>query len=104
MRRHWRPTAADTAGTFYALLSSFGLPVPLIFGAVRGLGQTNPGVLVPEVIGALVGRYYFRRKYGDMWTKYTPAIFAGFACGVGLVGMMSVAFRLIATAATPLQY
>ncbi len=92
------------AGGLYFVLSSFGLPILLIFGAVRGLSQTNPGVLFPEVLGALIGRFYFKRKFGDMWTRYTPAIFAGFACGVGLIGMMAVAFRLIATAISPLKY
>jgi len=92
------------AAGLYGVLSLFGLPVLLVFGVVRGLGQTNPGGLLPELIGALVGRYYFQRKYGEMWRKYTPAMFAGFSCGVGLVGMMAVAFRLIATAASPLQY
>lgn len=88
----------------YTVLSSFGLPVMLVFGLVRGLNQTNPGSLLCEFIAALIGRYYFAKKYGDMWLKFTPAIFAGFTCGVGLVGMISVALRLIAGSVTPLPY
>lgn len=92
------------AGLLYAGLSAFGLPVLLIFGVVRGLGQTNPAVVLPEMVGALLGRFYFRRKFGPMWMKYTPALYAGFVCGVGLVGMMAVAIRLIAKSIAPLAY
>lgn len=92
------------AGVLYALLSSVGLPVLMIFGVVRGLGQTNPAGLLLEFVGAMLGRLYFQRKFGPMWLKYTPGIFAGFTCGVGLMGMMSVAVRLIARSIAPLDY
>ncbi|MHC4885854.1 MAG: peptide transporter [Planctomycetota bacterium] len=92
------------AAVLYAVLSAFGLPVLLIFGVVRGLAQTNPMGLIPELIGALIGRFYFKKKFGDMWLKYTPAIFAGFTYGVGLVGMISVALRLISASIAPLPY
>jgi hypothetical protein len=86
------------------LLSAFSLPVLLIYGVVRGLGQTNPMGLIPEMIGALLGRYYFRKKFGDKWREYTPAIFAGFTCGMGLMGMAGVALRLLAMSISPVQY
>jgi len=93
-----------TGAVTYTILSVFGLPTLLVFGVVRGLNQTNPAGLFPEFLGALAGRYYFQRKFGPMWLKYTPAIFAGFSCGLGLVGLISVALRLIAKSIAPLEY
>ena len=92
------------AGGLYAVLSAFGLPVLLVFGMVRGLGQTNPAGLVPQFVGALLGRFYFRKKFGTMWLRYTPGLYAGYTCGVGLVGMIAVAIRLIASSIAPLPY
>ncbi|MHC4873049.1 MAG: OPT family oligopeptide transporter [Planctomycetota bacterium] len=92
------------AGVLYGILSIFGLPVLLVFGIVRGLGQTNPAGLIPEFFGAIVGRFYFKKKFGDMWTKYTPAMYAGFTCGMGLTAMICVAIRLIALSIAPLDY
>ncbi len=54
----------------YIILSLFGLPVLLIYGVVRGLGQSTPHGLVLEVAGALLGRYIFLKKYGPMWRQY----------------------------------
>jgi hypothetical protein len=88
----------------YTFLSMFGLPILLVFGFVRGLGQTNPMALGPQMIGALLGRFYFKKKFGDMWLKYTPTMYAGFSCGIGLIGMVGVAFRLIAKSISPLDY
>lgn len=92
------------SAAMYAVLSAFSLPVLLIYGVVRGLGQTNPMGLIPEMLGALLGRYYFRKKFGDRWREYTPAIFAGFTCGMGLMGMAGVALRLLAMSISPVQY
>lgn len=97
-------TGFGLALCLYAFLSMFGLPVLLVFGFVRRLGMANPGAMIPEIFGALLGRFYFKRKFGDQWLKYTPAIYAGFSCGVGLIGMIGVAFRLIAKSIAPLDY
>ena len=35
-------------------------------GVVRGLGQGSPAGVTFEMCGALLGRYYFRRRFGDM--------------------------------------
>ncbi len=79
----------------YMVLSIFGLPVLLIYGVVRGLGQSTPHGLVLEVAGALLGRYYFLKKYGSMWRQYAPVLLAGFSCGMGLSGMFAMGFALI---------
>ncbi len=79
----------------YFVLSLFGLPVLLIYGVVRGLGQSTPHGLILEVLGALVGRYFFYKRYGPMWRQYAPVLLAGFSCGMGLTGMFAMGFALI---------
>lgn len=92
------------SAVLFMILNAFSLPTLLIYGVVRGLAQTNPMGLIPEMIGALIGRYYFEKKFGANWKKYTPAIFAGFTCGMGLMGMAGVALRLLATSISPAAY
>lgn len=79
----------------YMMLSLFGLPVLLIYGVVRGLGQSTPHGMILEVAGALLGRYFFYKKYGPMWRQYAPVLLAGFSCGMGLSGMFAMGFALI---------
>jgi hypothetical protein len=74
----------------YAGLASFGLPVLLFYGIVRGMDQSQPYVIVPQFIGALLGRYYFAKKFGDRWKPYIIVFFAGYSCGVGLIMMLSL--------------
>jgi hypothetical protein len=76
----------------------------LFFGLVRGMGEAFSGVLIAQLCGALVGRYYLRRKFGDMWLKYAPVILAGFSCGMGLVAMLSVAFTILTKMISPLIF
>ncbi|MBM3278021.1 MAG: hypothetical protein FJY95_08060 [Candidatus Handelsmanbacteria bacterium] len=79
----------------YALLSIFGLPILLIFGFVRALASI-PHFVVTEIIGALLARYYFWKKYGkQQWLQYAPILAVGFACGMALMGMAAVAVALI---------
>ncbi len=74
----------------YASMSFFGLPILLVYGVIRGLDQSTPDVIVPQFIGALLGRYIFAKKFGDMWPQYRVVFFAGYGCGVGLVMMLSL--------------
>ena len=62
----------------YSSLSFFGLPVLLVYGIIRGMDQATPDVILPQFIGALLGRYYFSRKFGDMWPQYRVVFFAGY--------------------------
>ncbi len=88
----------------YALLSLFGLPVLLIYGVVRGLGQTTPHGMLLEVAGAMLGRFYFLKRYGKMWRQYAPVLLAGFSCGMGLTGMFAMGFALILKSLGRLAY
>ena len=86
------------------LLSLFGLPTLLVFGMVRTMGLAMPATAFLEITGALIGRYYFRRKFGEMWMKYAPVILAGYACGMGLIAMAAVALTILTRMMAPLVY
>ncbi len=88
----------------YFLLSLFGLPVLLIYGVVRGLGQSTPHGFILEVVGALLGRFFFLKRYGAMWRQYAPVLLAGFSCGMGLTGMFAMGFALILKSLGRLAY
>jgi len=88
----------------YFLLTLLGLPVMLIYGVVRGLGQTTPHGLLLEVTGALLGRFFFLKRYGTMWRQYAPVLLAGFSCGMGLTGMFAMGFTLILKSLGRLAY
>ncbi len=88
----------------YFLLMLFGLPVLLVYGIVRGLGQSVPHGLILEVVGALLGRYYFLKRYGKKWRQYAPVLLAGFSCGMGLMGMFAMGATLILKSLGKLAY
>ena len=88
----------------YWLLAAFKLPILLIYGITRGLGQTTPHGIFLEIIGALIGRYYFMKKYGAPWRQYAPVLLAGFSCGMGLMGMLAMGFTLIMRSLGRLAY
>ena len=88
----------------YGVLSIFGLPVLLIYGVVRGLGQSTPHGLILEVVGAFLGRFFFYKRYGAMWRQYAPVLLAGFSCGMGLTGMFAMGFTLILKSLGRLAY
>ncbi|MFO7708571.1 MAG: peptide transporter [Desulfobacterales bacterium] len=88
----------------YMLLSLFGLPIMLVYGMVRGLGQSIPHGLILEVAGALLGRFFFLKRYGAMWRQYAPVLLAGFSCGMGLTGMFAMGVTLILKSLSRLPY
>lgn len=88
----------------YGILSLLGLPVLLIYGVVRGLGQSTPHGLILEVVGALLGRFFFLKRYGKMWRQYSPVLLAGFSCGMGLTGMFAMGVTLILKSLGRLAY
>jgi len=91
--------------TSFAILNFLNLPTMLVFGVVRGFGQSTPGAMIPEIIGALIGRFYLERKYGHQnYKRYVSILLAGYGAGVGLVAMGSVAFALIAKSTSTLGY
>ncbi len=84
--------------TLFTILSSLGLPVMLVYGMMRGYGQF-PHYLMLEVVGAMLGRFYFQKKYGPQnFLRMAPTILAGYFTGVGLIGMATIAMKLIKAA------
>lgn len=74
----------------YSVLAYFGLPVFLVYGVVRGLDQSVPHAILPMFIGAMLGRFLFRRWFGDRWPKLRIVFAAGFSAGMGLIAMLSL--------------
>ena len=88
----------------YMVLTLLGLPILLIYGVVRGLGQSAPHGLILELVGALLGRFFFLKRYGAMWRQYAPVLLAGFSCGMGLTGMFAMGLTLILKSLGRLAY
>jgi hypothetical protein len=85
-------------------LSALSAPVTLLYGLVRGIGQTYPHSVLPQFVGALLGRFYFEKKLGLRWREYIPVLFAGYACGVGLITMLSIGLVFLFKATNSLPY
>ncbi len=97
-------SGAIFGGILFWGLAGLGAPVMLTYGVVRGLGQTMPHAVIPQFIGALIGRYYFQRKMGLKWRQYIPVVSAGFACGMGLITTVGVGITFLSKAAIPLPF
>lgn len=93
-----------TAAALMAVLGWFGAPTMLFFGMVRGLGQTMPHSVIPNFIGALIGKFYFERKFGREWRKMIPVVSSGFFVGTGLVSILSVGFVFLSKAVSTVTY
>ena len=103
-----KPTFVVSGFTFaivtFSVLSLFRLPTLLLYGVVTGT-QADPTTAVPMLAAALLGRYYFAKKFGpENWRKYTPILAAGYGCGFGLIGMVSIAISLISKAVSQMPF
>jgi hypothetical protein len=88
----------------YILMNHFGLPAMFFYGFVGGI-HAIPGNTLMIFIGALLGRYYFARRFGEhRWRAYTPVLAAGYGCGWGLVSMICIALTLIAKSVSYMPY
>jgi hypothetical protein len=107
-RQAWKPEifagGLGLALVLYAGLSWLGMPVLLVYGLIRGLDGSTPQVIVPQFIGALLGRYYFAKKFGDRWQQYIIVFFAGFGAGTGLVMMLSLGIVFMSKAVVQSAY
>ena len=88
----------------FILMSWLGWPIFLVFGIIRGFGQTYPHYILPQFIGALLGRYYFRKRFGDKWRQYIPVVVAGFGCGTGLISMVAVGITFLGKSVIQLPF
>lgn len=96
--------AAGVGLAVYTALSLFGVPAQFFYGMLAGVAApTHVGINM--FIGALLGRYVFRKKFGEQrWTRYVPVVAAGFSCGMGLAAMAAVALSLIVNCVKELPY
>jgi hypothetical protein len=88
----------------FALLTIFQGPILLLYGFVRGAGMM-PHYVVLEIIGAVLGRYYYQKKYGSTnFLRMAPTVLAGYFTGVGLVGMATIGMTLIKASVSSLPF
>ncbi|MDP7132054.1 MAG: peptide transporter, partial [Planctomycetota bacterium] len=88
----------------FGVMSSLGAPIFLIYGVVRGLGQSMPHIIIPQFIGALLGKFYFQKKLGLKWKQYVPVVSAGFACGMGLITTVGIGIQFLSKAVIQLPF
>jgi len=95
----WYILAGLFLGSFcYGIMAFLGAPILLIYGVVRGLGQSLPHMLIVQFVGACLGKFWLRRKFGPTWQKTIPVVLAGFSCGAGLIGMLCVGVTFLSKA------
>ena len=95
---------AAIAVASFAVISIAGLPQLLFYGLINGT-HTLPAFALPQFIGALLGKYYFSKRYGtENWRAFAPVLVAGYYCGMGLVGMGAVAIALLSKSVQRLPF
>lgn len=88
----------------YFVMAFFNAPIFLTYGVVRGLNQSLPHMIIPEFIGALIGKFYFQKKLGLKWRQYIPVVVAGYTAGIGLITLFSVGLKFLSRAAINLPF
>jgi len=88
----------------FSIFSVVGIPATVFYGMIGGIcAPLHAGL--PLLIGALLSKYYFTKKFGaDKWKRYLPVLAAGFSCGMGLAGMTAVAMSLVAQCTRELPF
>ena len=93
-----------TGGLLYLALVAIKVPVLAFFGFVNGLAQW-PHFVILNFAGAMLGRYHFQKRFGESkWNAYAPILLAGYSCGMGLIGMTSIAVALISKAVSQVVF
>lgn len=88
----------------YFAMAFLGMPIFLIWGYVQSVNGI-PHALIPQIIGALLARHYFWKRYGkQQWRQYAMVLSVGFGVGMALVGMFSAALSMIKKAVSSLAY
>lgn len=88
----------------YFGLALLGMPIFLIWGYVQSVNGI-PHNLLPQIIGALLARGYFWKKYGKQeWRRYAMVLSVGFGVGMSLVGMFCAALAMVSKAVSALAY
>lgn len=88
----------------FAVLKAVSAPTLLLYGAVMGLNQTIPHTVIPQFIGAMIGRFYFEKKFGANWRQYVPVLSAGYFCGAGLITIFSIGVMFLSKSVFKVPY
>jgi hypothetical protein len=93
-------------GTLVLYLLFLAARIPTLwFNGIVGGAQASMWWSAPMFLGALLGRYYFERRFGARrWMQYTPVLAAGYTCGIGLIGMVSIGLTIIFKAVRSLPF
>ena len=88
----------------YFSLAAFGMPIFLIWGYVQSVNGI-PHALIPQILGALLARCYFWKRYGkQQWRRYAMVLSVGFGVGMALIGMFCAALAMITKAVSTLMW
>ncbi len=101
----WYILAGASVGmVLFAVMVALNWPIMLVYGLIRGLNQTMPHAVLPQFIGAMLGRFYFERRLKLRWRQYIPVVAAGFTCGMGLITVFCVGITFLAKAVIQLPF
>jgi hypothetical protein len=93
-----------TGGALFLVLTAIKVPTLVFFGFVNGLAQW-PHFVILNFAGAVLGKFYFSKRFGESkWKAYAPILLAGYSCGMGLIGMTSIAVALISKAVSQVVF
>lgn len=83
------------AVAMFAGFGAAGISHQYLYGGL-GAVSSYPHMTMVMFGGALLGRYYFARKFGrEQWQNFAPILTVGFMAGMGLVGMLSIAIYFL---------
>ncbi len=88
----------------FGAFAFFSAPTTLCYGIVRGFNQTMPHSAIPQFIGAVLGQFVFRRKYGENWKRSIIVVSAGYFVGSGLISMLCVGIVFLSKSSSALPY
>lgn len=96
--------AGAGAMALYGALALFKVPSLWFYGLAAGFTWPTTST-ISMFIGAMLGRHYFAKRFGrEQWRRYAPVLAAGYACGVGLIGMVSIGLTIIFKAVRSLPF
>ena len=82
-----------------------GISLQYVYGFIAGSNTGIVHVMFLGLIGAILGRYVFAPRFGEQnFRRYVPVLLAGYACGAGLIGMLSMAIVFLQRSVTSLPY
>ncbi|UCC67750.1 MAG: peptide transporter [Armatimonadota bacterium] len=88
----------------YVAFTALRIPALWFYGLATGFPWATWWI-IPTFIGAILGRYYFARRFGpERWRRYTPVLAAGYTCGLGLIGMTAIGLTIIFKAVRSLPF